>query len=88
MVKRSAKILLGIFFIIAGIIVTPLPLPFGLVMIVIGLSLLVSTVPRVREWLRQQRHRYREFSGRLNAIKSKLPGFARKLIEDTDPGPH
>ena len=85
MVKRSAKIMLGILLVIAGVIVTPLPIPFGLIMIFIGLSLLVTTVPRVREWLRRQRHRYQEFSGQLNAIKGKLPRFARKLIEDTDP---
>lgn len=87
MLKRSFKILTGCLLVIAGIIVTPLPIPFGIVMIIIGLSLLVTTVPQIRDWLKRRRTHYRETSGHLNAIKHKLPGFARKLIEDTDPEP-
>jgi hypothetical protein len=86
MVKRSARIVLGMFLVVTGIIVTPLPIPFGLLMIVIGLSLLASDIPVVHRALVNLRHRYQAFSARLNDIKHHLPGFARKLIEDTDPG--
>jgi len=85
MVKRSFKVFLGVILVIVGIIVTPLPIPTGLLMIILGLSLLVTTVPQIRQWLKRQRKHYRETSGKLNAVKDKLPAFARKLIEDTDP---
>lgn len=85
MIKRSAKAIAGTLLVIGGIIVTPLPIPFGIIMIIIGLSLLASSVPRVRGYLISIRRRYSEFSGKLNRIKNKLPGFARQLIEDTDP---
>lgn len=85
MLKRSAKAVSGMLLVIVGIIVTPLPIPFGVLMILVGLSLLASSVPWVREYLTSLRTRYREFSGTLNKMKNKLPGFARQLIEDTDP---
>ncbi len=85
MIKRSAKAVSGAILVVGGIIVTPLPIPFGIIMISIGLSLLASSVPRVRDYLTSVRRRYREFSGKLNRIKTKLPAFARQLIEDTDP---
>ena len=85
MIKRSAKAASGAILVIGGIIVTPLPIPFGIIMIIIGLSLLASPVPKVRDYLTSVRRRYREFSDKLNRIKSKLPSLARQLIEDTDP---
>ncbi|WP_221798256.1 PGPGW domain-containing protein [Oceanobacter mangrovi] len=85
MMKRSAKTLLGILLVLGGIVVTPLPIPFGILMIVIGLSLLVTTVPKIRHWLKQLRHKYQQTSAGLNRLKPRLPAFARKLIEDTDP---
>lgn len=88
MIKRSAQAVAGVLLVMFGIIVTPLPIPFGLLMILVGLSLLASSVPWVRQYLKALRQRYREFSGKLNRIKSKLPRFVRQLIEDTDPERH
>jgi len=85
MIKRSAKAVAGTFLVVIGIIVTPLPIPFGVIMIIIGLSLLASSVPWVREYLITLRRRYRDASGRLNQVKNRLPTFARQLIEETDP---
>lgn len=85
MIVRSAKAIAGTLLVIGGIIVTPLPIPFGVLMIVIGLSLLASSVPRIRDYLIALRRRYRDVSAKLNRIKNRLPAFARQLIEDTDP---
>lgn len=86
MLKKSLKITTGTILVIGGIILTPMPIPLGIISIVIGLSLLVGSVPEIRVWLTQARRRYQEFSNKLNSIKHRLPAIARRLIEDTDPG--
>lgn len=85
MFGRVAKIILGVVIVIAGIILTPLPIPFGILLILVGLSILVSAIPAMRSWLVAMRKRYSETSHKLNNIKPHMPRFLRRLIEDTDP---
>lgn len=85
MLKRSAKIAAGILLLIAGIILTPLPIPFGILCLFIGLSILVSAIPQMRIWVTALRRRYQRTSAKLNLIKHRMPHFARQLIEETDP---
>lgn len=85
LVRRPLKILLAFIFIVAGLITLPLPIPAGLLMLIVGLSLLVSAIPEVRQYLRRLRKHFHQTSGWLNRIKHKMPGFARQLIEETDP---
>ncbi|WP_430462117.1 PGPGW domain-containing protein [Thalassolituus sp. LLYu03] len=85
MIRRSIHSIAGFLLVIAGIIITPMPIPLGIILIILGLSMLASSVPAVRHFLRDTRGRYRVFSARLNHMKPRLPAFARRLIEDTDP---
>ncbi|UXD87746.1 PGPGW domain-containing protein [Thalassolituus hydrocarboniclasticus] len=85
MIRRSVKMVTGVLLLLLGIIITPMPIPLGIILIILGLSMLVSTIPRVRTFLQFLRRRYRVFSHKLNSIKHRLPAFARQLIEDTDP---
>lgn len=85
MIKRSAKLTVGILLLLLGILITPLPIPFGLLSILIGLSILVSVVPAVRRWLIVLRRRFKHTSTRLNQLSPRLPAFLRQLIEETDP---
>ncbi len=85
MIKRSFKMVTGILLLLLGVIITPMPIPLGIILIILGLSMLVSTIPRVRTFLQFLRRRYHVFSHKLNSIKHRLPAFARQLIEDTDP---
>ena len=77
--------MLGGFLVISGIIITPLPIPTGIIMIAIGLSILITYSQWVRAKIRDLRAKYKELSHKLNSIKDKLPKFAKKMIEDTDP---
>jgi flagellar biosynthesis component FlhA len=85
MIKRSAKLTLGILLILLGIMVLPLPIPLGLLSILIGLSILVSVVPAIRQWLMAARRRYRDTSSALERIKHRMPAFVRQLIDETNP---
>jgi len=87
-VRKPLKIAVGLILVIAGLIALPLPIPAGLLMLIVGLSLLVSAIPEVRHYLRRMRKRFRQTSGFLNRIKHRMPGFARQLIEETDPDSH
>lgn len=85
MIQRSAKFTAAILLILLGIVMTPLPIPFGLLSILLGLSLLISVVPAVRLWVIRLRLKYQRSSARLNRIGKRMPAFLRALIEDTDP---
>jgi len=85
LVRKPLKIALAGILIIAGLIILPLPIPAGLLMLIVGLSLLVSAIPEVRQYLRKIRGQFKQTSGMLNRIKHKMPRFARQLIEETDP---
>lgn len=88
MIKHSAKITAGLLLVILGILITPLPLPLGLLTMLVGLSILVSALPGLRHRLRQLRSRYAKTSHKLNQLKEHFPQFAQRLIEETDPKKH
>ncbi|UTW47024.1 hypothetical protein [Bacterioplanoides sp. SCSIO 12839] len=85
MIKRSAKFALGILLLIAGIIITPLPIPLGLISILMGLSLLISVAPPLRNWLILLRKRFTTVSQTLTRLRQHLPRFLQHVIDETDP---
>jgi hypothetical protein len=85
MIKRSVNLVVGFFLVICGIIITPLPIPVGLILIVLGLSLLVPALPVLRRWLTLARARFPKLSNKLQSIRHRLPKFARNLIDHTEP---
>ena len=84
-IGRLLRIGAAIVLLLAGAILAPTPLPVGWVLIIIGLSLLLHESKWARNRLRRLRERYPAFGERLNKAKTYAPGFARRLIERTDP---
>lgn len=87
MIKRSVNLLTGILLVLTGLIITPLPIPLGLILVVLGLSVLVTVLPSLRFSLTRLRCRYPAISLKLRRLSPKLPGFARRLLDHTDPDP-
>lgn len=85
MMKRSVHLLGGFFLVICGIIITPLPIPIGLILILLGLSLLVPALPVLKRWLTLFRSRFPKASDKLRRIRHRLPLFARSLVDHTEP---
>ncbi|ASP40302.1 hypothetical protein CHH28_17175 [Bacterioplanes sanyensis] len=85
MIRRSAKLTLGTLLLILGVILTPMPIPLGIVFILVGLSLLVSVLPALKHQLINMRRRYPRWSAQLQHSRRYLPHFARRLLDDTDP---
>ena len=85
MIRRSVTLVGGVLLIVAGLLVLPLPVPVGLLMIILGVSLLVPAIPALARYLKRIRRRYPITSQRLNHISPRLPRFVRRVIEETDP---
>lgn len=83
-VRMGAAILL----LIGGTVLAPTPIPIGWAMIIVGLSMLVHESRWVRTRIRRLRARYPGFGEKLNQAKRYAPGFARRVIERTDPIRH
>jgi len=86
MIRRLVTLICGFTLILLGAIITPLPIPVGLVLIIIGLALVIPALPGTTRKLRQWRRRFPALSARLNQIAAYLPAFVRRAIRMTDPG--
>lgn len=64
---------------------TPLPLPVGVLMLVLGLVLLVRRSHYVRKQVRRFRRRYPVFSERLRRLEPRLNEQIARTLRDTDP---
>ncbi len=85
MIRRSVTLVGGVLLIVAGLLVLPLPVPVGLLMIILGVSLLVPAIPALARYLKRIRRHYPITSQRLNHISPRLPGFVRRVFDETDP---
>jgi len=79
-IRRYVMITTGLVLLIAGMIVLPLPLPFGLAMILIGLSILIVNSPFLRSRFLDLRRRWSRMDAWINSVEHRLPGPVRRAI--------
>ncbi|MGF1622331.1 MAG: PGPGW domain-containing protein [Rhodomicrobiaceae bacterium] len=84
-VTRFALLILAIVLIVAGLIVLPLPIPFGAIMIVTGLGILISTSESAAEWVRRRRMKSARLDSWLAAAEMRLPGKLGEILRRTAP---
>ena len=75
----------GWFLVVTGAIIAPTPVPIGLIMVAVGLAILATESRFIRNALRQARRRFPAFCAKLREVKHRVPGFARRVIDETDP---
>jgi hypothetical protein len=78
------RALVGIFAVllmIAGLILAPTPIPFGIIIFVIGFMLLAAVAPT---YVRGVRRRWRWFDRQLHKIEKRLPKWLAKILRDSD----
>jgi hypothetical protein len=87
-IRRYVMLTMGLFFLIAGMIVLPLPLPFGAAMILIGLSLLIINSKFARAKFLDLRARWTGMDNWLRSVEHRLPSSLRNAItpDDRDQG--
>lgn len=75
----------GSTLVVAGLIVLPLPLPFGLIMLTIGFALLAPYIPAVQRFIRFLRGRWPGFDRTLRRYRDRFPPIVRSAIDKTCP---
>ena len=75
----------GSTLVVAGLIVLPLPLPFGLIMLTIGFTLLAPYVPAVQRLIRRMRTKSPDLDAALLRYRHRFPHVVRRTIDKTNP---
>lgn len=75
----------GVVLVIAGAIITPTPIPFGLIMLTIGLALLAPYVTPVQRVVRGIRRRWPKIDDALRRNRDRFPPIIRQTIDKTHP---
>ena len=75
----------GSTLVVTGLIVLPLPLPFGLIMLVIGLTLLAPYVPAVQKLIRKIRRKWPNLDETLLRHRHRFPPVIKRQDNDFAP---
>lgn len=76
---------LGGVLVVSGIILTPTPIPFGLIMLTIGLALLAPYMPPVQALIRNIRRKWPNVDMSLRRHRDRFPPVIRSTIDKTHP---
>jgi hypothetical protein len=82
---RISLLILAIVLIGAGLIVLPLPIPFGALMLVLGISLLIASNDTAAGWSRRWRVRNPRLNSRMLSLEARLPAWISKILRRTTP---
>ena len=75
----------GVTLVVAGVIITPTPIPFGLIMLTIGLALLAPYVKPVQRAVRVIRRRWPHIDEAMRRNRDRFPPIIRQTIDKTHP---
>ena len=75
----------GSLLIIAGLILLPLPIPFGLILLTIGLALLAPYVPVFQRLVRAMRRKWPKLDASLLRYRKIFPPIIKRTIDKTHP---
>lgn len=76
---------LGAFLVVTGAILTPTPIPFGLIMLTIGLALLAPYLPPVQALIRTIRRKWPKIDLSLRRHRHRFPPVIQSTIDKTHP---
>lgn len=77
--------IIGMTFIVAGILTMPTPVPLGLVLVVVGLYFVARASRSMRGMVVRMRRHSPGFSRCLNRIRHRMPNSMRAFIDNSDP---
>lgn len=75
----------GAIITLLGLVLTWSPIPFGFVLLFLGLSILVWANPWVRRRVRQWRVRSQKFDAAVSAVQKRAPGPIAGALAKTEP---
>ncbi len=84
-IRSYSLLVLGWILVLVGIIITPLPVPFGLMLVGVGLYLLTRESKVMRRQVARMRHSSPGFSSVLRYVGRRVP-ILRRMVSVTEPG--
>ena len=75
----------GAICMVAGLATVWLPIPTGLILMVIGLTLLIASSPTIAAWARLLRRRNEGLNDKLNRATPYLPMQMQRILSKTRP---
>lgn len=81
---RALCQILGVSLCLFGIVAMILPIPFGIIIFVIGLMFLIPTTPSAAKAVRRVRTRLRFFDRLMTAVTVRLPYPYRRILRETE----
>lgn len=82
---KILTVIAALTLIVLGLIVLPMPIPFGAVMIVSGLVLLISASAVIASRLKIFRRHHIGANKFIQAVEDNLPKSWRRILRRTDP---
>lgn len=79
------RLLFGTVLVLVGLVITPLPIPLGLLLILVGLTLITYDSSFLKKRLRRLRKKHPGFSDRLKKFESRTFFIVRDVVRSTDP---
>jgi UPF0716 family protein affecting phage T7 exclusion len=77
--------LLGGVLVVVGAILTPTPIPLGLIMLTIGLTLLAPYLAPVQSLIRTIRRKWPNVDASLRRHRHRMPAVIQSTIDKTHP---
>lgn len=85
MIKRLILDVVGLTLIGAGLIIFPLPIPVGLILIVLGIIALIASEQHARDMVKKVRTKNHKLDRSIRWAEKNLPQDLGALLRLTDP---
>ena len=82
---KIVALLSAVFLILIGMILLPLPIPFGVTLILLGICIAVMVSPFVKRSVLRFRRSHPDIETVIDRVKHYLPGVLRQPIDESDP---
>ncbi|MCF6199130.1 MAG: hypothetical protein L3J67_06990 [Hyphomicrobiaceae bacterium] len=89
MFKRAwnfVLLIVAVLMVLVGLVTFLLPIPFGIVLLLMGIAMLMMVSPPVRRWFHAMRDRYPSLDRRLSSIEPHLPVSLQKILRPDNLG--
>ena len=83
--KRLICRVVGTAFLLVGLVLAVLPIPFGILFILIGLMLLIPSSPLFARSVRRARARFGHVDGAFAFLTQRTPVPYRRILRATEP---
>ena len=85
MLTKLLAVVVSLVLIVAGLIVLPMPIPFGAIMIVSGVVLLIWASAAFALKVKSFRRHHRDANKVILNVEARLPEALRKILRRTNP---